>query len=150
MPRSIVLIPMNPIVHDRAMWVVVYTRPRIDMARECVSVSEPSLLPWITWAVTCPCGVLATPVERCQHVLGSVAVLEAGKDHEVLRRIDFARHGRIIRRFRKMADLAGHYGDDTPRDPANGSGMRFLIRGPVGYSAGYFLCPEGVNDQIEL
>jgi hypothetical protein len=47
--------------------------------------------------------------EGCQHVLGSVAVFEAGEDHEVLGGIDFGRHARIIRRFRNTADLAGHY-----------------------------------------
>ena len=50
-----------------------------------------------------------SPPERCQHVLGRVAVLEAGEDHEVLSGIDFGRHARIIRRFRNTADLVGHY-----------------------------------------
>jgi hypothetical protein len=41
------------------------------------------------------------PSERRQHMLGSVAVLEAGEDNQALRRIGVRRHPRIIPRNRR-------------------------------------------------
>lgn len=40
-----------------------------------------------------------------QHVLGGVAVLEAGEDHAVLRTIDIGRHARIIPGCRARVDV---------------------------------------------
>jgi hypothetical protein len=61
-----------------------------------VSFSEPSLLAADHQGRRVPlAGLLAEPSsERCQHALGRVAVLKAGEDHPVLRRVDFGTHAR--------------------------------------------------------
>ena len=79
--------------------------------RDSVSFSEPSLFPLTTKAVAPPLRAFLRnpPPNDSKHVLGSVAVLEAGEDHPLLpcrlRRTSFGRHTRSIARCERAATL---------------------------------------------
>ena len=74
--------PMNPTIIDVNTPMMAASMPAFVTTRDCVSFSEPSLLPLVTNADTRPLRACSeVSPERGQKMFRGVPILEAGDDY---------------------------------------------------------------------